>query len=111
MSHPYVDTEKGLTMLGGNKALYHRLLKTYMSSSMYSDAVSAVESGDAAQSQVALHTLKGATANLHLEAIYEKSKELELGIKESGVMPTPEAMEELAHIQNCTLAEIASLVS
>ena len=110
MSHPYVDIEKGLSMLGGNKALYHRLLKTYMSSTMYSDAVNAVESGDSNQSQIALHTLKGATANLHLEAIYEKSKELELGIKESGTMPSAEAMGELAHIQNCTLAEIASLI-
>ena len=111
MSHPYVDINAGMTMLGGNKAIYHRLLKTYASGSLYADAVAAVESGDVAKSQIALHTLKGATANLHLEAIYQKSKELEQDIKDSGSMPSAEAMVELANIQDNTLLEIAAILA
>ncbi len=111
MSHPVVDTQAGLAMLGGNQMIYLRLLKTYAAGTLYQDSLDAVEAGDAARSQVALHTLKGATGNLHLSALYEKSKELEGAIKMSGAMPTADEMADLADIQDRTLARINEIIA
>lgn len=111
MSYPVVDTKAGLAMLGGNKAIYLRLLKTYAAGDLYQKAVTSVESGSNADAQTALHTLKGATGNLHLSALYEKSKELELSIKNDGIMPSAELMNELTDIQAQTLAMIEEIIA
>ena len=111
MSHPFVDTKSGLAMLGGNKTIYVMLIKKYFTGDLYEKAVEAVAEGDSVKAQTALHTLKGATGNLHLKALYEKSKELELGIKESGVMPANEGMADLAQIQMETMTEIQGIIN
>ena len=104
-----VDAQSGLKMLGGNTGIYLRLLGTYKNGSLYADFVDAVIEGDPEKARIAGHTLKGAVGNLHLDALFEKSRELEGGIKETGVLPTPEQMEELAEIQSATLRTIETL--
>ncbi len=111
MSHPVVDTKAGLAMLGGNQMIYLRLLKTYAAGTLYQDSVDAVESADAARAQVALHTLKGATGNLHLKALYEMSMELEGAIKHDGIMPSSDQMAALADIQAATLSRIDEILA
>lgn len=111
MSHPVVDAQAGLAMLGGNKMIYLRLLKTYAAGTLYQDSVDAVLSQDAARAQVALHTLKGATGNLHLTALYEKSKELEGVIKQNGAIPTADQMAGLQDIQEQTMARITEIIA
>ena len=110
MSHPYVDKKSGLAMLAGNQKIYVTLLKKYFAGDLYEKAMAGVASDDVGQAQTALHTLKGATGNLHLKALHEKSKDLELIIKNEGRLPTPNEMAELTDAQEKTLAEIQIIV-
>ena len=104
-----VDAQSGLKMLGGNAGIYLRLLGTYKNGTLYSDFVNAVNEGDPEKARIAGHTLKGAVGNLHLNELFEKSRDLEVGIKETGVLPTSEDMEELAKIQEATISTIETL--
>lgn len=105
-----VDIADGLKMLGGNSKIYARLLQTYQSGDLYEKFVQAVQSGDIEAMRVAAHTLKGATGNLHLTPLFEKSKDIESKIKDSGAAPSDEDLNELEQIQDLTVHTILNLL-
>jgi|GEM_PF-581965 len=106
-----VSVKDGLKMLGNNTKIYLRLLNSFAGSTMYDDVVSTVAEGDAEKATAAAHTLKGATGNMHLDDLYEKSKEIEGNIKATGQMPSDAEMAELAEIQGKTLASVNALIA
>ena len=111
MSYDFVNKNSGLSMLNGNKKIYAMLLKKYHDGDLYTKCVESVASGDMSAAQTALHTLKGATGNLHLTALHEKSKELEHTVKMGAMMPTAEEMASLEAVQNETIAQIAAIMA
>jgi len=73
----YIDVEDALKRVGGNKALYKKLLGRFVEGN-YMDAIEkAVQSGDAEDAARQAHTLKGVSANLSLEKVRALSVALE----------------------------------
>lgn len=105
-----VDVKGGLALIAGNAKIYARLLQTYYAGDLYEKFVGAYNAGDVEATRVAAHTLKGVAGNLHLDAMFEKIKNVEGTMKDSHEMPTDQEMNELEQIQNATMNTIKNLI-
>ncbi|MES9956063.1 MAG: response regulator [Sedimenticola sp.] len=78
-----LDAEDGLRRVGGNKALYTRLLlKFRQSQSDFGAGIrAALAAGDMEGARRAAHTLKGVSGNIGAVELYQSSQELERLIK------------------------------
>jgi len=80
-----MDVEEGLKRLGGNKKLYCKLLKTFLTQPTYGELKAHIESADIEKAQASAHALKGMAANLSLKALYESVAELEAKLKQGSI--------------------------
>jgi len=69
-----VDIEPTLERFVENEALYFKCLRTFVSNHDYPDLLSAIECGDVNMCFDAAHALKGVTANLGFNNLYEQIK-------------------------------------
>ena len=103
----YIDVEDALKRVGGNKALYKKLLGRFVDGNYMEAIETALQSGDMEDSARQAHTLKGVSANLSLERVRELSVELEEKIKSGedcgGVL------SELKQAHGITLEKIAEI--
>jgi HPt (histidine-containing phosphotransfer) domain-containing protein len=78
-----VDTEAGLRKVGGNKALYMKLLgefhRDYIEAPQTFDSLMAV--GENEEMQRMAHTLKGVAGNIGADALYESALAFEAALK------------------------------
>jgi len=80
----YIDVDDALKRVGGNRALYKKLLGRFVDGN-YVDAIEkAILSGDSEDAARQAHTLKGVSANLSLEKVRALSIALEEQIRGGG---------------------------
>ena len=104
---PYVDAAEGIGRIGGNKALFLRLLDTFAKDASWDKLNSFLESGNLPEAAAAAHAIKGMTANLSMKALSAKAAELETVLK-SGV--TDDALlAEVGAARQATLDEVAQI--
>ena len=77
----YIDSESALSRIGGNVALYKKLLKHYLNDSHIDALCAAIENGDAAETARLAHTIKGVSANLSLSKLRLVSTSIETDAK------------------------------
>ena len=80
---PGISVESGLARVGGNKALYVKLLSQFKESQMNAveEIKAALHAGDVETATRLAHTAKGVSGNLGAEAVYHVSAALEKAIK------------------------------
>ena len=102
-----INKEQGLARLGGNMALYKKLLVSFTANTYIGQIKEELSGGDLDTAQKTVHTLKGVSANLSLDKINRYSVALELNLKNSE--PYTENIEFLENSINETLTAIANL--
>lgn len=70
---PYFDVNEGLARVGGNKALFVKLLGMCVSSPEFERFETAAAAGDIKACEEAVHTVKGLSGNLSMTTLYEAS--------------------------------------
>jgi HPt (histidine-containing phosphotransfer) domain-containing protein len=78
-----VNVPKGLALVGNNKTIYLKLLKTFSNSTLHEELEAAVAAGDLEQIRAKAHALKGASGNLHLDQVYDLVRSIESDARES----------------------------
>ncbi|MBU1004179.1 MAG: CHASE domain-containing protein [Proteobacteria bacterium] len=80
---PGIDVPQGLERLGGNAALFHKLLVDF--ATQYADFAvqlsTALEAGDFQAAHVLVHTLKGVAGNIAAMDLFQASKALDRGLR------------------------------
>ena len=81
---PGIDTQSGLTRIGGNRTLYRRLLAKFRDNQGQAPEaiMAALEGGDRELAERLVHTLKGVSGNVGAETLHGKAQSLEAAIKE-----------------------------
>ena len=94
---PGLNIESSLKRLGGNRAMYRKLLRDFASSQAGTlDKVrQALTEGRREDAQVLLHTLKGVAGNLGADVVYDKSHILESIVKDPDSAEFDAAVDEL----------------
>jgi two-component system sensor histidine kinase/response regulator len=99
---PGISVESGLARVGGNQALYRKLLSRFRDSqeTAVEDIQAALGAGDVETATRLAHTVKGVAGNLGAEALYRAAAALEKAIKEGQKETVEHSIEELeAHLQ------------
>jgi|GEM_PF-340846 len=78
----YVDVDGALKRVMGNKKLYKRLLMSFTGDTNHEKLKEALDGGSYTDAASAAHAIKGVCANLSINELYEKSKELEMFFKD-----------------------------
>ena len=81
----YVDVESGLRRVGGNQAVYIKLIKSYLSSDTVTQLKNQIELGDFEGAAMMAHGIKGVSGNLSLILLYETVIKLESRLKQGMV--------------------------
>ena len=82
ISYEYINVDEALARIGGNMGLYKKLLIRFIEGNHIETLENALASGDMEESARLVHTLKGVSANLSLNAIMTVSISLEQAIKQ-----------------------------
>ena len=78
---PLIDEAEALQRLGGNKTLYGRVLKSFLTDKAQGNLRDAMAEGDMEKARLSSHSIKGMAANLSLKALYGKAADLENALK------------------------------
>jgi HPt (histidine-containing phosphotransfer) domain-containing protein len=103
----YIDTASGLTRVGGNMALYKRLLGKFKDGNYRVNLETQLASGDTEGAAAMAHTLKGVAANLSLTEINALALQIETAVKNGGDWAA--LLPQLAEAEEATLREIDGL--
>ena len=79
----YIDQEDALSRIGGNAALYKKLLGRFADGDAYDELERIVQSGNIEEAAQHAHTLKGVSANLSLVKVRSLTTELEQLLKDN----------------------------
>ena len=104
---PYVDAAEGMGRIGGNKALFLRLLDTFIKDVNWEKLNNFLKEGNLPDAAAAAHAIKGMAANLSMKALSAKAAELEAllksGASDDGILA------QLAEVYQETLNEVAQI--
>lgn len=103
----YIDVDDALKRVGGNRALYKKLLGRFVDGNYFELIENAIKSGSKEDSARQAHTLKGVSANLSLERVRALSLALEEKIK-SGE-DCSGSLADLKEAYGATLQKIAEV--
>ncbi|MDR2357110.1 MAG: Hpt domain-containing protein [Oscillospiraceae bacterium] len=103
----YIDAEDGAKRVGGNMALYKKLLTRFAESNYLESLTAELGSGDIEGAANMAHTIKGVSANLSLTKVNEISAALESALKNG--KPHEDLYAELKTAADATIKEISSL--
>lgn len=78
----YIDVDDALKRVRGQKAIYARLLKSFLATKDFAALEAAIESGDFKTASEIAHSIKGITGNLSLTKLFEESAALMLKFKD-----------------------------
>ena len=79
----YIDMNDALSRIGGNMALYKKLLGRFLEGNNYEELEKVLIAGSAEDALRQAHSLKGVSANLSLVKINECSVQLEALLREN----------------------------
>ncbi|MDP3859617.1 MAG: PAS domain-containing protein [Stagnimonas sp.] len=107
-----LDSAAALVRLGGNRALYGRLLARFHSDHRESAQrlATALAAGATESAQREAHSLKGVAANLGARRLSELAARIELALREEQ-LPAPDLLGELYRVQTDTLRLMQTLDS
>ena len=80
----FLDFTNGAARLGGNEALYKKLLKSFVAGNYFEIISEKIQNNNLEAAAQAAHTIKGVSANLSLKRVNELSAELEQQLKSGG---------------------------
>jgi len=103
----YVNVEDALRRIGGNMALYKKLLQRFIAGNSTETLENALLQGDMEEAAHLAHTLKGVSANLSLTGIRSASINLEQAIKDG--LEFSGQFAELKQVFNTTVKIIAEI--
>ncbi len=106
-----INAENGLKMLGGNAAIYCKMLDKYVQGNYFEKFITALNGGDMAETASAAHALKGVSANLSLDEVFEHIRPLELAAKENNLSANDPRIPELTDIYNKTVESIKQAIA
>ena len=104
----YVDTEGALSRIGGNMAIYKRLLGRFLEGNHYEQLDTALKGSDPEAAIRQAHSLKGVSANLSLVKINSHTVQLEHLLKDGADYTS--CMEELKDAFQVTTEMIAGIL-
>jgi len=105
----YIDVDDALKRVGGNMALYQRLLGRFADGNQFEELENLLKSGNEEEATRMAHTIKGVAANLSLLKLRFTSAELELSLKE-GTDYTAK-LDELRDVYNTTMQVISENIA
>jgi HPt (histidine-containing phosphotransfer) domain-containing protein len=103
----YIDSESALTRVGGNMALYKKLLVKFKDGEYREKLEALITGGDIEGATAMAHTLKGVAANLSLTEVHALSLQIETALKNGGDYAS--LLPQLTEASEATLAEIDTL--
>ena len=103
----YIDIEDALKRVGGNKALYKKLLGRFVDGNYIEAIETALQGGNPEDTAREAHTLKGVSANLSLEKVRALSIELEEKVKSGEDCSA--CLAELKQAYGITVEKIAEI--
>jgi HPt (histidine-containing phosphotransfer) domain-containing protein len=103
----YINAEDGAKRVGGNMALYKKLLTRFVEGNYLESLTTELESGNIEGAANMAHTIKGVSANLSLTKVNEISAALESALKNG--KPHEELHAELKTATAATIERISSL--
>jgi len=104
----YVDINDALNRIGGNMALYKKLLGRFVEGNHFETLSAAALSGDMDEAARLAHTLKGVSANLSLVSIRSITTSMEHSFKEGSDFTTQLAALEQAY--NTTMEIVSEII-
>ncbi len=96
---PGLDTTSGLARVGGNRALYQKLLRRFVEQegTFAPQIATALAQGDAALAERLAHTLKGVAGNIGAEPVHAAAGMLEKLIRDGAAEPlVTDAIQQVA---------------
>jgi HPt (histidine-containing phosphotransfer) domain-containing protein len=106
-----IDVKKGMALVGNNKTVYLKLLKSFSSNSLCGELLDAVAASDVELTKQKAHALKGVSGNLHMDPLFERVKAIESDVRESNsVSPEDEKIAELKETIRGTLESVGMLI-
>ncbi|MCL2068296.1 MAG: Hpt domain-containing protein [Oscillospiraceae bacterium] len=90
----YVNCEEAIRRFRGNTPVFKRILTSYLAKNPYADFCDALAAGDFAMAEHHAHSLKGAAANMSLNALQDTCARVEAALKKGEL--TDELESELA---------------
>ena len=111
---PILNVEEGVARFAGNKVVYFKILAKFgaLNSTFLSDLEAAVEAGNKETYTRLLHSMKGASGNVSATALFELSRELELGAKTNAPSFDPaKILPRIKPAYEALLAEIARITA
>ena len=79
-----LDVLKGIAVVAGSKAIYLKLLKSFVNNGFCDKIIESVAAGDMEQIRHHAHSLKGVAGNMHMAELYELSRRIEAAAKDGG---------------------------
>jgi signal transduction histidine kinase/CheY-like chemotaxis protein len=107
---PGIEIANGLGRMGGNQALYLKLLRRFHGDNLHflEEITSALARDDQKRVRERIHAMKGVAGNLGMLGLYEAIKGLEKGLADGG--PTGPLLEQLAESLKTVLDGLAPLL-
>ena len=78
----YIDIDDALKRVRGQKAIYVKLLKSFLATKDFAALEAAIEEKDYKKASETAHSIKGITGNLSLTKLFEESAALMLKLKD-----------------------------
>jgi HPt (histidine-containing phosphotransfer) domain-containing protein len=103
----YINAEDGAKRVGGNIALYKKLLGRFVEGNYVDSLATELQSGNIEAAAALAHTIKGVAANLSLVKVNSISAALESALKNG--LPHDELFQELQDAAAETIKRINSL--
>jgi HPt (histidine-containing phosphotransfer) domain-containing protein len=100
----YIDVNDGLKRMMNNTKFYTKMLGKFRNEATVATVESAMNEGNMEKAKIAVHLLKGLSANLSFPELFKQSSELEKQIKEKPI--EPDQIETLKTVYEKTLTEI-----
>jgi HPt (histidine-containing phosphotransfer) domain-containing protein len=107
-TNAYFDPENGIKRVGGNAALYKKLLTRYADTGYFQPIAEALQSGDTETAAKHTHTLKGVSANLSVERVRADAIALEDALKSGG--EHAQLLAQLGETYDATIAAIREYI-
>lgn len=103
----YIDIDDALKRVGGNKALYVKLLGRFTDGNHMETLESAISSGNLEEAAHLAHTLKGVSSNLSLMKVAALATDIDQALKSGGDYAS--LMAELKPAYEATIGKIAEI--
>jgi HPt (histidine-containing phosphotransfer) domain-containing protein len=81
----YADPETGIRRVAGNKAIYLRLMQSFLKDATVEQLVGQIELGDLENAEKTVHSIKGVAGNLSLPKLCQCATDLELDLKKGNI--------------------------